>query len=390
MHHPRIGRLLVATAASAAVALTAAPVAHAGPHTGCYRPTADRVLRVIPKAQSCLQGERRISWNNTRDGGGKRGPRGLQGISGAKGEKGDKGDAGAAGAKGDRGETGAAGAAGAKGEKGDQGEQGLQGLQGVQGQVGAPGAAGAQGPAGATGATGATGAAGEAGPQGPQGTQGIQGPQGPQGPQGAEGPQGDPGADGDVGPQGPQGIQGIQGIQGDPGAGTIFSSNSGQPAVATSVAGGLAGSVTTMPPNGTGLETGVAITGGQIPRIDGPSGFDHGQVIARDGTITAVRAQSSLAAAMSLIGTTVTQQVSVWKAGTPDGPYSPIPGATATLAPSLTGILPIGTTADGTTTGLSIPVVAGDRLLVVYSVTSAGVQLLNSVSARVTSSIAIS
>lgn len=390
MHQPRIGRVLLATAASAAVALIAAPVASAGPHTGCYRPTADRVLRVIPKAESCLQGERRISWNNTRDGAGKRGPRGLQGISGAKG---DKGDAGVAGAKGDRGETGAAGAAGAKGEKGDQGEQGLQGLQGVQGQVGAPGATGAQGPAGATGATGATGAAGEQGPQGPQG---IQGPQGPQGVEGQQGPQGDAGPEGDVGPQGPQGIQGPQGEagadgeDGAPGAGTIFSSNSGVPAVATSIAGGLAGSVTTMPPNGTGLETGVPITGGQIARIQAPSGFDHGQVIARDGTITAVNAQTSLAAAMALVGTTVTQQVSVWKASTAGSDYSPIPGAMVTLSPSLTGILPIGTTADGTVTGLSIPVVAGDRLLVVYSVTSAGVQLINTVSARVTSSIAIS
>ena len=38
-----------------------------------------------------------------------------------------------------------------------------------------------------------------------------------------------------------------------------------------------------------------------------------------------------------------------------------------TLAPPFTGILAIGTVSEGLTTGLSIPVTAGERLLMVFS-----------------------
>jgi hypothetical protein len=50
-----------------------------------------------------------------------------------------------------------------------------------------------------------------------------------------------------------------------------------------------------------------------------------------------------------------------------------------TAAPSLTGVDAIGTISNGMTTGLSIPVTAGTRGVIVVSVTAAGVSLINTV-----------
>jgi BclB C-terminal domain-containing protein len=357
------------------VALGAAPAANAGPHTGCYRPTADRVLRIIPKADSCLKGERRISWHNTRDGAGA-GERGARGPRGAKGAKGDKGDPGAVGANG---ATGATGAAGAKGDRG---------LQGVQGEVGAPGATGATG---ATGPAGPAGAAGTQGPPGPAGADGTQGPPGPAGADGTQGPAGPAGADGAPGPEGPEGPAGPAGpagTDGAPGSGAILSASTGQPAIATTVAGGLADTLAALPPSGYGGQTEVTVSGGAIDF--GPTSADPGQVMPRGGTITSVAGQLELSLAMTLVGSTVTPTIQVWRSTAPGGTYAPIPGAVVTLAPALTGVLVAGTPASGITTGLSIPVEAGDRLLLTFGITSTGVSLVNTVAGRVTTSLAIS
>jgi hypothetical protein len=47
------------------------------------------------------------------------------------------------------------------------------------------------------------------------------------------------------------------------------------------------------------------------------------------------------------------------------------------LAPSLTGIIALGTTSNGITTGLNIPVSAQSRCVFVNSATATGVSLIN-------------
>ena len=47
-------------------------------------------------------------------------------------------------------------------------------------------------------------------------------------------------------------------------------------------------------------------------------------------------------------------------------------GAAVALAPPLTGVVAVGTIASGVTTGLSIPVTAGTRLLLVFTATVTG------------------
>jgi BclB C-terminal domain-containing protein len=233
------------------------------------------------------------------------------------------------------------------------------------------GAAGATGPTGAAGATGASGSNGAAGATG--GT----------GPAGATGATGTPGAGGATGATG---VTGATGSTGAAGAGAMFASSSGTPAVATTIAGGLIGTVTVLPLSGSTSLTGISPIAGSIDL----TGAAAGQPLARDGTITAVTGFASTTVALSLVGTTVTQTISVWQSTTPDNVYTPIAGTEVVLAPSLTGIIAIGSVSSGILTGLSIPVTAGTNLIVVYSVTSTGVSLINTVVGHVGAGVSIS
>ena len=250
-------------------------------------------------------------------------------------------------------------------------EWGILALEGATGPTGVTGANGT------TGSTGSTGPTGNVGPTGPTGTNGNVGPDGPTGATGVTGPTG---VTGDVGATGATGVTGPTGS----GAGSIFSSSSSHSATATSIAGGLVGTVAVMPLSGSTSTSGVSATGGAIDLTN----VTTGQIIARDGVITTIFGFSSLTTALSLVGTTVTQTISLWQSTTPDNTYTPIPGAVVTLTP-LTGVLAIGTTTTGVQSGLAIPVTAGTNLIVVYSVTSTGISLINTVSADVTASVVI-
>ena len=109
----------------------------------------------------------------------------------------------------------------------------------------------------------------------------------------------------------------------------------------------------------------------------------------RDGTITSIAAYFSTTVALGLVGTTVTITAQLYESTTPDNTFTPIPGAIATLAPALTGVLAIGTTSNGVTTGLSIPVTTEGRYLLVYSITAAGVSLINTVDGYASAGLSI-
>lgn len=236
---------------------------------------------------------------------------------------------------------------------------------------------GAAGPTGATGVTGGTG---------PTGADGSVGPSGPTGVTGEVGATGATGATGVTGTTGPTGATGVTGPTGTAGGGSIFSSSSGSPATATTILGGLPGTVSVLPLSGSSAETGVAIVGGIIDL----TGITTGQPIARDGTITSVAGFASLTAALALVGSTVQETISVYQSTTPDNVYTAIPGASVTLAPPLTGVLAIGTISSGVTTGLSIPVTAGTNLIVVYSASVvAGIDIATVLIADVGASVVI-
>jgi BclB C-terminal domain-containing protein len=160
--------------------------------------------------------------------------------------------------------------------------------------------------------------------------------------------------------------------------GSIIPYASGLPVTVTTILGGLVGT--------TGLvgfgnsASGVSVLGNTID-LTGAGGtlLNFAFTSPRAGTISAISAQFSTTAALSLLGTTVTITAQLYTAVAGSNSFTPVSGAVVTLAPPFTGIIALGTTSYGTTSGLSIPVVAGNRYLMVYSATATGLTLVNNV-----------
>lgn len=158
--------------------------------------------------------------------------------------------------------------------------------------------------------------------------------------------------------------------------GAIIPYASGTPITLTTILGGLAGT--------TGLVgfgnsvSGVSLLGGTLD-LTGAGGtlLNFGFTSPRAGTISSISAQFSTTAALSLVGSTVIITAQLYTAVAGSNSFSPVSGASVTLAPGFSGILALGTTASGITSGLSIPVVAGSRYLMVFSATATGLSLLN-------------
>nr|WP_154892750.1 exosporium glycoprotein BclB-related protein [Paenibacillus xylanexedens] len=259
--------------------------------------------------------------------------------------------------------TGATGATGAPGATGVTGATGAPGATGVTGATGAPGAPGAPGATGVTGATGAPGSTGETGATGAPGTTGVTGATGAPGTTGVTGATGAPGT---TGVTGATGAPGSTGATGSAGAGAIIPYASGLPVALTTVLGGLLNTSSLV---GFGNSaSGVSVNGGIID-LTGAAGtlLNFAFSASRSGTITSLAAYFSTTAGLSLVGSTITITAQLFRSTTPNNSFTAVPGAVVTLTPSLTGVLALGTISSGLTTGLSIPVTAGDRLLMVFS-----------------------
>ncbi|MDU6347173.1 MAG: exosporium glycoprotein BclB-related protein [Clostridium sp.] len=139
----------------------------------------------------------------------------------------------------------------------------------------------------------------------------------------------------------------------------------------TTVLDGLAGTTTAV---GFGNSaTGLSVIGGTI---DTTGVTNMAFSAPRDGTITAIAAEFSLSVAATLVGSTVTLTAQLYSAPALSNTFTPVAGALVTLAPPLTGLVTIGTNSSGLTTGLAIPVVAGTRLMLVFSAAvTAGIDL---------------
>jgi len=126
--------------------------------------------------------------------------------------------------------------------------------------------------------------------------------------------------------------------------------------------------------------SGIAMTGNTID-LTGGTGVDRNYAFSmpQAGTIESISAYFSTTAPLMLVGSTVTIIAQLYSSTTPDNIFTPVPGAVVTLAPFLTGIISTGNTTKGITTGLKIPVNPQTRLLMVYSVTAAGLILNNTV-----------
>ncbi|WP_413409119.1 exosporium glycoprotein BclB-related protein [Paenibacillus amylolyticus] len=319
---------------------------------------------------------------------GAQGPAGATGVTGATGAAGPAGGAtGATGVTGSTGAVGAAGVTGATGDPGVTGATGAAGLAGATGVTGVPGVtggtgatgAGATGVTGTTGLTGVTGTTGLTGVTGATGLTGVTGATGLTGVTGATGLTGVTGATGLTGVTGATGLTGVTGVTGATGSGAIIPFASGGPAILTTILGGLVGTTSLI---GFGSSaTGVSILGGTIDltgTIVGPL-INFAFSVPRDGVITSIAAYFSTTAALALVGSTVTITAQLFSSPTPNNAFTAVPGAVVTLAPPLTGIIALGSISNGITTGLTIPVTAQTRLLLVFSATATGLTLVNTV-----------
>jgi BclB C-terminal domain-containing protein len=281
-----------------------------------------------------------------------------------------------------------------------EGERGLSGAAGATGPKGAAGSKGATGAAGPEGKAGAVGPEGKAGPEGKQGTPGTgggsAGPEGKEGPQGPAGPIGPVGLPGLVGPVGPQGPAGPVGPQGDPGpagpaggGSIVYAASSGEPVEPTTIVGGLPNQVAVLPLDGD--QAGSAeLTGGALDLTGGSGQVVPAQTFPTNETIETMTVFTSTTAALSLVGTTVTVTAQLYTSSTPNNTFSPVPGASVTAAPPLSGVVSIGTVSSGMTTGLSIPVTVGTRGVIVISITAAGIGPINTVPMYASASISAS
>ncbi|MEK5281820.1 MULTISPECIES: exosporium glycoprotein BclB-related protein [Paenibacillus] len=334
-------------------------------------------------------------------GAGVTGATGSVGATGATGSAGATGatgagvtgatGAGVTGATGSTGATGATGSAGATGATGTAGVTGATGSAGVTGATGTAGATGATGTAGATGATGsagATGATGSAGATGATGTAGATGATGSAGVTGATGTAGVTGATG-AGVTGATGSAGVTGATGAAGAGAIIPYSSGLPVAMTTVLGGL---LNTSSAVGFGSSaTNISITGGTID-LTGAAGtlLNFAFSVPRTGTLTSMAAYFSATSSVSLVGSTVTITAQLYRSTTPNNTFTAVPGALVTLSPPLTGLIALGTISSGNTTGLSIPVTVGERLLLVFTSTvTAGIDVATTVAGYASAGVTI-
>ncbi|WP_306440419.1 exosporium glycoprotein BclB-related protein, partial [Paenibacillus sp. VTT E-133280] len=185
------------------------------------------------------------------------------------------------------------------------------------------------------------------------------------------------------------GTAGATGATGATGSGAIIPYASGLPVAMTTVLGGL---LNTSSAVGFGSNaTNIAITGGTID-LTGAAGtlLNFAFSVPRAGTITSMAAYFSTTAALSLLGSTVTITAQLYSSSTPNNTFTAVPGALVTLSPAFTGVLSLGTISSGTTTGLSIPVTVGERLLLVFTSTvTAGLDVATTIAGYASGGVTI-
>lgn len=178
-------------------------------------------------------------------------------------------------------------------------------------------------------------------------------------------------------------IVAAKGDSGTAGGGTIIPFASGETITVTTILGGLAGT-------SAALGFGTSVSG--LNEVGGTINTARNMafVMPRDGVITSLSAFFSNSNAVSLIGSTVNISAQLYLANDDSNNFTRIPGASVTMEPTLTGIIATGNTTNGQTTGLSIPVTAGTRLMLVFSANvTSGIDMAISLSGYASAGLAI-
>lgn len=166
-------------------------------------------------------------------------------------------------------------------------------------------------------------------------------------------------------------------------SGSIIPFSSGiTPIVLATITGGL---VSTASVIGMGSAVpGVSIAGNTI---DLTGIVTESFSIPRAGNITGISASFTVAAGITLLGTT-TVNAKVYKAPAGSSVFTAT-NATVNLAPSFTGLLEIGDTTFASETLVPIPVEQGERLIMVISIETSGVAIAQVLTGTVSAGITI-
>ena len=208
-------------------------------------------------------------------------------------------------------------------------------------------------------------------------------------PTGATGATGMTGATGATGVTG-AGQTGATGGTGATGAGAMIPYASGVPGRISTLATGLVENVLLVG-FGSSMD-GINAVGGLIDLSGAVSTplVNFAFSVPRDGTITSIAAFFSTTVVASLGPSTATITATLYHSDLPpDNSFSPIPLAFVTLAPTITSASPFGTVSFDIN-AVSIPVLAQDRLLMVFSMTVASPAMAALVTGYASAGIVIS
>jgi BclB C-terminal domain-containing protein len=182
------------------------------------------------------------------------------------------------------------------------------------------------------------------------------------------------------------GATGPMGATGTAGSGAILGFASNEPVTLTTIIDGTA-DFGALIADGSSVSA-VDVSGATISLIGAPAqALNEAFDAPRAGTITAISANYSNVSALVLGAGTADVTVQLWHAAAGTTTFAPLAGVTATIP--LTGTLVLGTAGSDLVTGLSVAVVAGDRYLLVASVTTSGVAVAISLNGYVSAGLAI-
>ena len=169
--------------------------------------------------------------------------------------------------------------------------------------------------------------------------------------------------------------------------GATIQYSSGTPVILTSIAGGLAGL-----PALIGFESSVqGLTNlGQTIDLSSypPSVLSNVFTVPCSGTINTINSYFSTTLSLNLLLSSINVASQLYESTSSSNIFSLVSGSQVYLEPTLTGVVAVGTNLSKMES-ISIPITAGTRLLMVYFITSAGLNLINTVSGYANADVSI-
>jgi len=168
---------------------------------------------------------------------------------------------------------------------------------------------------------------------------------------------------------------------------TTIQYSSGTPVTLTSIAGGLAGLPALI---GFGSSVQGLTNLGETIDLSSypPSVLSYVFTVSCPGTINTINSYFSTTLSLNLVLSSVKVSSRLYESTSSSNIFSFVPGSQVDLEPTLTGVVAVGTNLSKAKS-ISISVTAGTRLLMVYFITSAGVNLINSVSGSANADVLI-